>query len=615
MAFTDQDAQAEIDGYKTPVEHSMAAAPVSPLLAAQAPPPATTTPTFLDSVLSHTDRFLSHYGKYAMDSTRDVAAGLTTGLVNAADSVKSAVGASGKGLAAAEDPANASGGVGEDADKREEDAADPFTPVYNDARQAALNVRDAIAVKNPGVADHLLEGAGQLVPSFLMFSRVLGGIHGLADLGAGGNLLARSGGGVARFAAADTPNSTIMQGPHDPRLADTLQLLRHSEGKFGDMLRAVTPDGSAMDHYVNYLADHSSETEAEGRYKNVLDSYGAGAAMTGIMHSAAGIFKQGWNALHFMADKGMGAMSDVAPKPQLQDMSLTPEQRATERLRVAAERDAADPNPGSDPTAVDNGIPTRRQAEVEGEAARRDREAAQVAALPVSGTTASKALTPGDVHNNAVTSMVSRNLQKQNAAGGTSSLADTVENLHAHLDESTPSGAFYKDLLGRIKDKNLDTTIVPSGTGKHKAADALGIPNAGSYLAQNDTAAFHPDGLTGGSDKLLHTVSHEAVHAVTFKAIQSNPEPFANLLNDMKESNVVGSLKKADRYGLTNPLEMTAEAEANPRFRAALKEAPSKSGSGSLWDDYKKLIGGALGVGAATAASPLFDKLLTKEKT
>ncbi len=60
--------------------------------------------------------------------------------------------------------------------------------------------------------------------------------------------------------------------------------------------------------------------------------------------------------------------------------------------------------------------------------------------------------------------------------------------------------------------------------------------------------------------------------------------------------------------------EFVAEAEANPRFRQALKDTPSEHG-GSLWDDYKAVIGGILGVSGVTLASPQFDKLLTKEKT
>jgi hypothetical protein len=321
QAQSDADARAEVTSYQPPetTPHPMASAPPNPLQAAQVTPPATTTPSFLDSVLSTTDSYLSHFGKYAADTTRDVASGLATGIVNTADAAKSFIGQSGKGLAMAEDPANGpqNNGKSDDQNQREADAADPITPMYNDARQAALGVRDAIAIKDPNIADHLLEGAGQFLPSFLMFSRVIGSIGGLAKLGEGADGLA----GVAtRFAAksavtasSDAAAASTVMAPHDPRMADTLSLMRTSEGKFGDLLRAAAPDGSLLNGYINYISDHTDETEAQGRWKNVLDNANIAAALSGVIHTGGSVLKQGWNALHFMADNNMGSMSDLMP--------------------------------------------------------------------------------------------------------------------------------------------------------------------------------------------------------------------------------------------------------------------------------------------------------------
>jgi hypothetical protein len=324
QAQSDADARAEVTSYQPPetTPHPMASAPPNPLQAAQVTPPATTTPSFLDSVLSTTDSYLSHFGKYAADTTRDVASGLATGIVNTADAAKSFIGQSGKGLAMAEDPANGpqNNGKSDDQNQREADAADPITPMYNDARQAALGVRDAIAIKDPNIADHLLEGAGQFLPSFLMFSRVIGSIGGLAQLGEGADGLA----GVAtRFAAksavtasSDAAAASTVMAPHDPRMADTFSLMRTSEGKFGDLLRAAAPDGSLLNGYINYISDHTDETEAQGRWKNVLDNANIAAALSGVIHTGGSVLKQGWNALHFMADNNMGSMSDLMPAPQ-----------------------------------------------------------------------------------------------------------------------------------------------------------------------------------------------------------------------------------------------------------------------------------------------------------
>jgi hypothetical protein len=612
MAFTDQDAQAAVDSYTppAPVEpHPMAAAPMSPLQAAQQPTPATTTPSFLDSVISHVDTFASHFGKlhdaaeqagevfgnYQDRGARDAISGLVKGAVNAADGAKAFIAASGKGLADAADPAHASGGVGADADAREDAAADPVTPMYNTARAAVMGVRDAIAVKDPSVADSLLEGAGQLMPSFLMFSRVVGSIGGLAELGAGGGLTARAAGGAARFVAADTPNTLVAQGPHDPRLADTVQLLRHSEGKFGDLLRAVAPDGSLQNRYIDYLADHSDETAAEGRFKNVLDSYGAGAAITGVMHTAGSVFKQGYNALHFMASKGLDAMSDVAPKApigsELMDMSLTPQDRAAIREQVARARDAEE---GVSTEFTPEVIP-KRAAESEGVAAKRD-------AVPLDPLEADPAISGARTL-----------LKAQTDAGHEGSLHSMVTALGQHMDGSTPDGAFYKDILGRLSAKGLDTTITPPGEGLQPSSESAGPNNAGNYNHIEDTMALYPKAFQNNAT-MVHTIAHEGVHAATVNAISDTPGVKAALTGLFAEAKAASSgLSKQDQYGFKNVKEGVAEAESNPRFQQMLKDTKSADGR-PLWDHYKEVIGGIFGLSGAALLTPQFEKLLTKEK-
>ena len=458
---------------------------------------------------------------------------------------------------------------------------DPIDPVYDHTRSAAMALRDHLAVQDPNTADDVTQGLLKVAIPALGWSRLLSGF-----------------GVASKFYNAigtDALTGGLSQGAHDPRLTDMLALGRHVEDKYIGALGTLDPTGGLLNYYINVMTDRSHESEAEGHFKNALDFVLGGAIVAPLFHAIPQVLKQGMDMLAMGRDAGIGKTSDVFSGP------------AYQRGAVGADlKDTAPATLGKDDKVV---------SQVQGDKipdAGLTLEEDKAHALQ-SGTTPSGALTPGDVHNNAVTSMVSRNLQKQNIAGGKSSLADTIETLHAHLDESTPSGAFYKDVLGRIKDKNLDTTIVPSGTGRHAEVGSNGLPNAGGYDPKNDTAAFHTNGLAGGSDRMLHTVSHEAVHAVTSKAITANPLPFEGLLNDMAESNVIGALKKVDRYGLKNPHEMVAEAESNPRFQSAMKDAPSPSGKGSLWDDYKKLIGTTLGVGAATMASPLFDKLLTKE--
>ena len=327
--LTDQDVRADLDAAAnapppTAQPHPVAATPMTPVQAAQLPPPPrASNPSFIDSMVAHADNFASQHGLWAQALERlqrASVAGVMKGAVSAADTAKSTAESSGAGLAAAEDPAHAEEAL---------TAPDPFTPIYEHARSAVMDVRDAIALKDPNIPESLVEGAWQFMPSYLMLARVTGAIGGLANLwknesflGAlkqGGSAMDAlvsgvkgAAGSTARFVAADTPNSMIMQGPHDPRLADTVQLMRTAEGKFGDMLKSIAPDGGLLNHYIEFQHNRN-ETEAEGRWKNALDSYGAAAVITGLLHAGGTVLKQSWNGLHFMADNNMKSMGDIMP--------------------------------------------------------------------------------------------------------------------------------------------------------------------------------------------------------------------------------------------------------------------------------------------------------------
>ncbi len=547
MPFTDQDARNEIMSYQPPEdEHPIAQAPVSPLQAVQTTP-ATVTPKFLDGVISTADNLGTVLGVHTR-MVRDVMASAVTGATNAADAVKSGLSAG----PAVKESYDDNGSL--TAEKDDSPAPDPVTPIYNDARTAVLGVRDAIAVKDPNVWDQLLMAAGQFAPSFTMFSRVVAGIHGLADFGAGGNLVMRAAGAAARFVAADTPNTMLMQGPHDPRLADMVQLARHSETKFGDVLKAVAPDDSLLGHYINYLADHTNESEAEGRWKNVIDSYNAGAAVSGILHVGGSILKQGWNALHFMADNNMGSMSDLAP-----------------------------PDPATDPS-VPKGWGSAETG-VQQDASPLEKDPSLTAARTF--------------------------LKAQTDAGHEGSLHAMVSALSQHLDTSTQDGAFYKDIFDRLASKNLQTRITAPGIGLHKSVDKLPDKLAGMYSGTEDTIALYPRAFKS-NESTAHILAHEAVHAATSQAIDTQPAVKTAIGNLIAEAKDNASDLGKDAYGFKNEKEFVAEAESNPKFQKQLKQMKSDDGR-PLWDHYKEVIGGIFGLGAAAVAAPQFEKLLTGE--
>lgn len=217
----------------------------------------------------------------------DVATGAMTGAVNTADSVVS-LGKKIRGsgtMAAEQDPNDA---------EALENPPMPTSPVWDHAKGAILDFRDAIAVQDPQLDDRLVQAGAQLAIPFMGYSRALAGLHGVANM----------------VAAGAVTDATALA-PHDGRMADMLALGRHTEGKFGDTLRAMAPDGSLQNAYINYLTDRTNETEAEGRFKNVLDGFGTNILMTPLLAAAASTLKYGTAGIRYAIDNGVGSAGDL----------------------------------------------------------------------------------------------------------------------------------------------------------------------------------------------------------------------------------------------------------------------------------------------------------------
>jgi len=645
MALTEQDVNTQMEAAanapdpKTDAPHPMVGAtpaPPNPIDAAKAPPPAVPTPSFLDSVISNVDKYTSKLTenlKAHADNQNDAmntdpaerairagASGAATAVANTAQAAEPYV----KAIA---------GDLGFDIPH----------PAYEHARQAVLNFRDAIALKDPSIPENLIKGAGQFIPSFMMFSRVLGSFGNAAALASGGEaaagLAARAAattGKVAQFAAADAATSATVNAPHDPRLSDAVSLMMHSEGQFGNLLREVAPDG--VQHYINYLADHENEGEAEGRWKNVVDGWGAGAALTGMLHTGGSVLKQGWNALHFMADNNMGSMGDLTPPtPGSQRGAvgdLTKPQDTGAALQDAVlgkEPPFGKPNQGpSAETIPDAGL----------ELAPSPKRAVSSGSFP-SVMASDEDLRNGIVQNRNTVNTLRNVLQKFNDRGGAqvpggpleqqayghgAPLKPILQTLSSGISRNTPQGAFYGDIIDRLVAKDSGANVVASGTGYHTAGAQRG--DFGTYHTDSHTLAIHQGALDASNQSVLHTFVHEAVHSATIRAFADDKDAGAAVKGLLKEAtaaakpaadegtvNALAALKDHDRYGLTNVNEFAAEAEANPRFRTALKMTQAADGSGSLWDKYKAVVGHILGVGSVAVGSKAFDKLLTKQES
>lgn len=426
-------------------------------------------------------------------------------------------------------------------------------PIWDHAKKAILDFRDAVQVKDPTLSDNLTQGAAQLAIPFAGYSRALAGLHGLASI-----------------AVAGAVTDATALGPHDGRFADLLALGQHTEGKLGDALRAMGPYG--LNSYINYLTDNHPgadpteraqyETEAQGRWRNVLDGFGVNLIATPIIHAAGVALKQGYAGVRYAMDNGalstgdLFKMGPVAGSPAAQRGSI--------------------------------GIPVE--------------PASHSAPVP----TAPEAI-----------AQVRQSIALANGGNQPQPLWRTINHLAEHLDASTPNGEFYKNLFGWLKEKKLKTLLVsPQEQGVADRATLLG-----HYNRVSDTMTITPLAL-GANRDALHTIGHEAVHAATMHAIAENPRiegALTDLAREAGQSEAVKALATQDTYGarswpstFVSASEFAAEAHANPRFQQALKNTEVSKGR-SLWDEYKETIARVVAPAGAGVllANPAFDKLLT----
>lgn len=246
-------------------------------------PQAPVTTSMLDSIVAEAQ----NWGTAAKRVGQDAVAGATTGAVNIADAAGAAISTSGKEMAAEADPAHAA---------EAEAGTLPTSPIWDHAKAHILDFRDAVAVKDPNIVDRLTQGVAQLAVPFAGYSRVLSGLHGVANM----------------VVAGGATDLTALA-PHDMRTADVLSLGRQTEGKLGEVLRTLAPDGSAQNAYINFLADRGNESEALGRFKNVLDGFGVNLIATPLLSAVATTLKQGTAGLRYMVDNGVGSAGDFMP--------------------------------------------------------------------------------------------------------------------------------------------------------------------------------------------------------------------------------------------------------------------------------------------------------------
>lgn len=222
---------------------------------------------------------------------KNVSVGLIDAAVNTADAIKAFASAA----ADSWEPA-----VGSSVPKKEpeEEPVAPPSPIYDAAKQSVMAFRDYMA-QGSETPDEITQVISQYAIPFMGYSKFIGGLHGATTAGT-----------IARAGAAEALTASTVLGPHDPRAADILQLGKHVEGKFGDAMNTIAPDGSLMNSYIDYMTDRENEGEAEGRFKNVVDNLALSAAAAALIKTTAMTLKGGYaTAKYALENAGTGPVA------------------------------------------------------------------------------------------------------------------------------------------------------------------------------------------------------------------------------------------------------------------------------------------------------------------
>lgn len=157
-------------------------------------------------------------------------------------------------------------------------------------RDALRLLRNEIA-KDSGTSDTVTQAIAQYAVPFGGWAKAIGGLKGSTLLGT-----------IGRVAAAETATSATALAPHEGRLADLIQMGREMEGKFGEALLAISPDGSLLNQYIDYMTSREDEGEWEGRWKNVVDSLVTTGAGATLVKATPKILKGGQRVLEYAGE-------------------------------------------------------------------------------------------------------------------------------------------------------------------------------------------------------------------------------------------------------------------------------------------------------------------------
>lgn len=191
--------------------------------------------------------------------------------------------------------------------------------MFDEAHKSVLDFRNELA-SGSKTSDEITQVLAQLVIPFVGWSKLL-------RVGEAASLA----GTIGRSLAAESAAVAHSFGPHSGRIADLLVLGRHTEGKFGELLQTIAPDGSGLNSYINWAASinpdgsqKADEGDFEGYFKNVLDNAGLSVAASGLIAATAKTLKYGRRLLHKAGQPRPPPIADPVAAPPEPTISFEP---------------------------------------------------------------------------------------------------------------------------------------------------------------------------------------------------------------------------------------------------------------------------------------------------
>lgn len=208
---------------------------------------------------------------------------------------------------------------------------------------------------------------------------------------------------------------------------------------------------------------------------------------------------------------------------------------------------------------------------------------------------------------------------KRSVIGGTLELSPLLltfknkqkRSLKEVLSDIKQRTSIYNDVIDIILSKmSGDTTVQLGGifsdnNGQHKSV--LGVTMSDKLDKSESKVILY----LGNRDefKLMNTIVHEAIHVVTLRYLQVNPQTAAVLRSYAKYLKSINSRW----YGNTNEKEMIAEFFSNADYRAWLKTVPARDIDVSMLDKIVDFIVRIFTGESKTAydqLKPAFDQIL-----